>query len=58
MTDYKILSDDRTVQMTEYDNDLKVSANFSGSRVKAEGEEIAANFMLIIDGNKKTVYTP
>ncbi|MGE7918525.1 glycoside hydrolase [Viridibacillus sp. NPDC093762] len=58
MTDYKILSDDRLVQMTEYGKDLSVVANFSEDEIIAQGEKIPGKSVLIIDGKGKSVYTP
>ncbi|MEK5481270.1 glycoside hydrolase [Viridibacillus sp. FSL R5-0888] len=58
MTDYKILSDDRLVQMTEYGKSLSVVANFSESEFAVQGEKVPGKSVLIIDGNSKTIYTP
>ncbi|MGE7624202.1 glycoside hydrolase [Viridibacillus sp. NPDC096237] len=58
MTDYKILSDDRLVQMTEYGEDLSVIANFSEDETIAQGEKIPGKSVLIIDGKDKSIYTP
>ncbi|MFE6168762.1 glycoside hydrolase [Viridibacillus arvi] len=58
MTDYKILSDDRLVQMTEYGKDLSVVANFSEDEFTVQGEKIPGKSVLIVDGNSKTIYTP
>lgn len=58
MTDFKILSQDKLVQMSVYGEDLKVIANFSEKEVNIEGDVIPAKSLLIIDGNKKTQYTP
>ncbi|WAG68518.1 MULTISPECIES: glycoside hydrolase [unclassified Clostridium] len=58
MTDFKILSKDRLVQMTKYGEDLKVIANFSNKEVNVEGEKIAAKSLIIFDGNNKIKYTP
>ncbi|WP_054026699.1 glycoside hydrolase [Bacillus sp. FJAT-28004] len=58
MTDYKILSDDRLVQMTEYGEALSVIANFSDTPFNFQGETIPGKSVLIIDGNSKTIYTP
>ncbi|AOR25156.1 glycoside hydrolase [Clostridium taeniosporum] len=58
MTDFKILSKDKLVQMTSYGNDLKVIANFSGKKITVEGENIEAKSLIIIEGNNKTIYTP
>lgn len=58
MTDYKILSDDKLVQMTQYGDGIKVVCNFSNNEVNAEGEKIPAKSLIIIDGNDKVIYTP
>ncbi|MGL6185100.1 MAG: glycoside hydrolase [Clostridium chrysemydis] len=58
MTNYKVLTDNREVQMTEYGNDIKVIANFSNKDVNVSGDSIKAKSLLIIDGNNKTIYTP
>lgn len=58
MTDFKILSDDKLVQMTSFGKDLKVIANFSDEKVNVEGENIEAKSLIIIEGNNKTTYTP
>jgi len=58
MTDYKILSDDRLVQMTEYGKSLSVVANFSENEFAVQGEKVPGKSVLIIDGNSKTIYTP
>ncbi|GCD10138.1 glycoside hydrolase [Clostridium tagluense] len=58
MTDFKILSKDRSVQMTKYGKDLKVIANFSNKEVNTYGEKIAAKSLIIIDGKSKIKYTP
>lgn len=56
MTDYQILSQDRQVQMTAYGADLKVIANFSKQDFTHEGKVIKAGSLIIIDGDKQTVY--
>lgn len=58
MTDFKILSDDKLVQMTRFGDDLKVIANFSKEKVNVEGENIEAKSLIIIEGNNKITYTP
>lgn len=58
MTDFKILSNDRMVQMSEYGDDLKVIANFSNKTVKIENREIKGKSLIIMDGNKVEEYTP
>lgn len=58
MTDFKFISEDRLVQMTEYGEDLKVVANFSQKDVKYKDEVIKANSLVIYDDNNKIVYKP
>lgn len=58
MTDYKVLTEDKLVQMTEYGKALKVVANFSEASFNFQGEVIPAKSALILDGNDKTIYTP
>lgn len=58
MTDYKVLTEDKLVQMTEYGKALKVVANFSEASFNFQGEVIPAKSVLILDGNDKTIYTP
>lgn len=58
MTDFKILSDDRLVQMSKYGENLKVIANFSNKEVNVEGQSIAEKSLIIIDGDNKIKYKP
>lgn len=58
MTEFKVLSSDRLVQMTKYGDDIKVIANFSDEEVIIEGDNIKANSLIIFEGNNKTIYTP
>ena len=58
MTDFKILSEDRLVQMTEYGNEIKVIANFSNQEVDVKGSLIPAKSLIIINGQKQILYTP
>lgn len=58
MTDFKIISDDRLVQMTEYGETLSVVANFSEDEFNYLGETIPEKSLLIIDGKSKSIYTP
>ncbi|MEG1482267.1 glycoside hydrolase [Clostridium sp.] len=58
MTDFKVLSDNRLVQMTEYGDDFKVIANFSNEDVTIDGNKIEKGSLIIIDGDNKTKYTP
>ncbi|TPG68001.1 hypothetical protein EEL32_20535 [Brevibacillus laterosporus] len=56
MTDYKILSQDRQVQMTAYGDDLKVIANFSKQDFTYEGKFVKASSLIILDADKEIVY--
>ncbi|MBK5446185.1 MULTISPECIES: glycoside hydrolase [unclassified Peribacillus] len=58
MTGFKIISDDRLVQMTEFGEALSVVANFSEDEFNFQGETIPGKSLLIIDGNSNTIYTP
>ncbi|KAA0964826.1 hypothetical protein FQ087_00390 [Sporosarcina sp. ANT_H38] len=58
MTNFKIISGDRLVQMTEYGKLLSVVANFSDVEFDYQGEIIPAKSLLIIDKNNKSIYTP
>jgi len=58
MTNFKILSDDRLVQMTEYGNDLKVIANFSNQDFNYHNDIIKAKSLIIYDSGKMIEYTP
>jgi len=58
MTDFKIISDDRLVQMTEYGEALRVVANFSEDEFNYQGKTIPGKSVLIIDGNSNTIYSP
>lgn len=58
MTDFKFISEDRLVQMTEYGEDLKVVANFSQKDVKYGAEVIKAKSLVIYDDDNKVVYKP
>ncbi|KRF58839.1 hypothetical protein ASG99_27270 [Bacillus sp. Soil768D1] len=58
MTNFKIISDDRLVQMTEYGKALSVVANFSEDEFNFQGDTIPGKSLLIIDGKSKTIYTP
>ena len=40
MTDFKILSSNRLVQMTQYGNDIKVIANFSDENFEYNNDKI------------------
>lgn len=58
MTDYKILSDDRTLQLTQYGKDLSVIANFSEQEAVYGDNTIKGKSLLILDGNNKINYSP
>ncbi|MGL5576425.1 MAG: glycoside hydrolase [Sarcina sp.] len=58
MTDFKILTPDRLVQMTQYGNDVKVIANFSNQEVTELGYKIPAKSLIILEGSKVIRYTP
>ena len=58
MTDFKILSEDRLVQMTEYGNEIKVIANFSNQEVGVKGILIPEKSLIIVNGQKQILYTP
>lgn len=58
MTDFKVLTPDRLVQMTEYGNNVKVIANFSDKQVVEEGVTIRPQSLVIFEGDKKIYYTP
>ncbi|HDN2360788.1 TPA: hypothetical protein P1J34_003587, partial [Clostridioides difficile] len=56
MTDFKFISEDRLVQMTEYGEDLKVLVNFSQKDIKYNDEVIKANSLVIYDADSKVIY--
>ncbi|MGL5616508.1 MAG: glycoside hydrolase [Sarcina sp.] len=58
MTGFKVLSEDRLVQMSKYGDDLAVIANFSNNDFSYEGEVIEKNSLVIYDKNEKQVYRP
>lgn len=58
MSDYKILSDDGTLLMSEYGKDLRVIANFSEQGAEYEGNLIKGKSLLILDGKNKINYSP
>ena len=58
MTDFRILSDDRLVQLTEYGSDLKVAANFSDTEFKYNNDIIAPHSLIIYTKGRKINYTP
>ncbi|WP_099191274.1 glycoside hydrolase [Tepidibacter mesophilus] len=58
MTDFKVLSKDRMVQMSEFGYDLKVVANFSNKDFKYENDVIKGKSLIIYSGDKKIKYKP
>ncbi|WP_270941170.1 glycoside hydrolase [Romboutsia lituseburensis] len=58
MTDFKLLSDDKLVQMSKFGDDLKVVANFSDKEFKYENDNIKPHSLIIYDKNEKTIYQP
>lgn len=58
MTDFKVLTPDRLVQMTEYGKNVKVIANFSDKSVVEQGATIKPQSLVIFEGDKKIYYTP
>ncbi|MBO1626176.1 glycoside hydrolase [Bacillus arachidis] len=56
MTNFKILSEDRLVQCTEFGEDMKVIVNFSNKSFKYKGEEIKGKTAVIYDGHSKKVW--
>lgn len=58
MTGFKILSEDGSVQMTEYGDGLSATANFSDSPYTLENTEIPAHSLLLTMDGSTSVYTP
>ncbi|MCR8656133.1 glycoside hydrolase [Paenibacillus endoradicis] len=58
MTDFRILSDDKLVQMTAYGEELSAVTNFSEDEFNYHGEIIPGKSVLIIDGDSNTIYSP
>lgn len=58
MTDFKTLSDDKLVQMSQFGDDLKVVANFSDKEFKYENDNVKPHSLIIYDKNEKTIYQP
>lgn len=56
MTDFKILSEDRSVQCTKFGEDMKVIVNFSNKSFKYKNEEIKGKTAVIYDGHSKKVW--
>lgn len=55
MTDFKVLTDDRLVQKTEFGEKLSVIANFSNTDYDADGVKVASHTALIMNDGKETV---
>lgn len=58
MTDFKILSEDRLVQMTQYGENLKVLVNFSDESRAVEDMTLEPQSLIIFDGNQQISYSP
>ena len=58
MTDFKILSPDKLVQMSKFGKDLKVVANFSNKDFKYNTDVVKAKSLIIYDGKNKIPYMP
>lgn len=58
MTDFKILSEDRLVQLTQYGDSITVVANFSDKDFKYNNDIIKKHSLIIYNKDKKTEYTP
>lgn len=58
MTNFKVLSPDRLVQMTQYGNNVKVISNFSNNIVTAEGYTLKPQSLVIVEGTKHIYYSP
>ncbi|MDA9472797.1 glycoside hydrolase [Enterococcus sp. 5H] len=55
MTDFKILTDDRLVQKTEFGDNLTVIANFSEKDFESDNFNVAAHTAVIINDGKETM---
>ncbi|MGX7244685.1 glycoside hydrolase [Enterococcus quebecensis] len=55
MTDFKVLTEDRLVQKTEFGDKLSVIANFSGSDYEVDGAKVASHTALIVNDGKETI---
>lgn len=58
MTDFKVLSENKLVQMTQYGDDIKVVCNFSNKNFKYNDDVIEGQSLIIYRGDKKEVYKP
>ncbi|WP_042346580.1 glycoside hydrolase [Bacillus massiliigorillae] len=58
MTNFKTLTDDHLVQKTEYGNNIKVVANFSGIPYKYNKDTVQPKSLIIYDGDMKISYQP
>lgn len=55
LTDFKILTDDRLVQKTQFGAELSVIANFSEIDYEAAGIKVASHTALIVNDGKETI---
>lgn len=55
MTDFKVLTEDRLIQKTEFGENLSVIANFSDQEYEADGLKIAKQTALIMNDGKEIV---
>lgn len=58
MTDFQILKEDGSVQMTRYGEDLWAAANYGDEQYSYNGEMIPAHSMLMEVDGELSVYTP
>lgn len=58
MTDFKRLTDDGLVQMTEYGKNLQVIANFTDTGYSYNEQEIPAHSLMILEDGQTREYTP
>lgn len=58
MTDFKNLSEDGSVQMCKYGDDIFVVANFGETKYNYEGQDIMPQTLLLKNKGKVTTYTP
>lgn len=58
MTDFQNLTDDDLVQMTEFDSEIKVVANFSDADFDYHGTNVKAGTLIITDPSGEQVYQP
>lgn len=60
MTDFAALTEDGTIQMTEYGGQIKVVANYGAEEYRYLDDTIPGNSLIIYDdaNNSKVIYTP